>query len=62
MGIMTWASLGGGQLTTAEQRRALAEDPDAPKGYGHNQFDGPVSEVIERLAESKKVTFQQVVS
>ena len=62
MGIVSWASLGGGQLTTTEQRRKMEEDPNAPKGYGLNEFDVPVSEVIEKLAETKKATFQQVVS
>lgn len=61
MGIVSWASLGGGQLTTAEQRRAMADDEDAPVGYGKNEFDVPVSEVIERLATAKGATFQQVV-
>ncbi|RYO96016.1 hypothetical protein DL764_007553 [Monosporascus ibericus] len=39
MAIVSWASLGGGQLNTAEQRRKMEQDPDAPKGYGYNQFD-----------------------
>ncbi|KAM0575561.1 hypothetical protein ACHAP9_000824 [Verticillium nonalfalfae] len=60
MGIVSWASLGGGQLTTAAQRQAMADDDKAPKGYGPNSFDVPVSEVIERLAREKNVTFQQV--
>ncbi|KAH6691440.1 norsolorinic acid reductase [Plectosphaerella plurivora] len=60
MGIVSWASLGGGQLTTAAQRRNMADDADAPKGYGRNDFDVPVSEVIEELATAKGVTFQQV--
>jgi aryl-alcohol dehydrogenase-like predicted oxidoreductase len=63
MGIVSWASLSGGQLTTAEQRRTMADDPDAPKGfYGRNAFDISVSNVIEELATAKGVTFQQVVS
>lgn len=62
MGILSWASLGGGQLTTVEQRHKTEQDPEAPRGYGYNEFDIPVSRVIEKLAESKKVTFHQVVS
>jgi aryl-alcohol dehydrogenase-like predicted oxidoreductase len=62
MGIVSWASLGGGQLTTAEQRRKMEQDPDAPKGYGHNEFDIPVSNVIGKIADTKKASFQQVVS
>jgi diketogulonate reductase-like aldo/keto reductase len=60
MGIVSWASLGGGQLTTAAQRRAMAKDDEAPKGYGPNSFDVPVSDIIERLANEKGVAFQQV--
>ena len=62
MGIVSWASLGGGQLTTADQRRKIEQDPDAPRGYGYNEFDVPVSQAIEKLAGNKKVTFHQVVS
>ncbi|PSN66877.1 Aldo/keto reductase [Corynespora cassiicola Philippines] len=59
MAIVSWASLGGGMLTTAEQRRKNAEDPNAPKfPYGDNKEDIQVSEVIERLADKKKVSFQ----
>jgi aryl-alcohol dehydrogenase-like predicted oxidoreductase len=62
MAIVSWASLGGGVLTTKEQRQKMADDPDAPKGYGDNPFDIAVSEVIEDLARSKSVTFQDIVS
>lgn len=62
MAIVSWASLGGGMLTTAEQRRKNAEDPNAPKfPYGDNKEDIQVSEVIERLADKKKVSFQALV-
>lgn len=62
MAIVSWASLGGGVLTTKEQRQKMADDPDAPKGYGDNPFDVAVSEVIEDLARSKSATFQDIVS
>lgn len=60
MGIVSWASLGGGQLAPAARRKAMSEDGEAPKGYGPNSFDVPVSDMIERLANKKGVTFQQV--
>lgn len=63
MAIVSWASLGGGMLTTAEQRRCNAEDPNAPKlPYGDNKEDILVSEVLERLSEKKNVSFQALVS
>ncbi|RYP34407.1 hypothetical protein DL767_004276 [Monosporascus sp. MG133] len=60
MAIVSWASLGGGQLNTAEQRQKMEQDPDAPKGYGYNQFDVAVCEVLEKLAASKGATFQEI--
>src|SRR4051794_26833949 len=33
MAIVSWASLGGGQLVNAEQRKKLEEDENVGKGY-----------------------------
>ncbi|KAJ9144488.1 Aldo/keto reductase [Pleurostoma richardsiae] len=61
MGILSWASLGGGQLTTAAQRKAMEQDPDAPKNfYGFGESDIAVCDVLEKLAAAKKTTFQAI--
>jgi diketogulonate reductase-like aldo/keto reductase len=62
MGIVSWASLGGGQLMSAKQREEKKQDPDAHKGYGFSEADIKVSEALENIAESKKTTIQAVVS
>lgn len=62
MAIVSWASLGGGMLTTADQRRRNAEDPKAPKfPYGDNEEDIQVSKVLEQLSNKKQVSFQAIV-
>ncbi|KAH7138456.1 NADP-dependent oxidoreductase domain-containing protein [Dendryphion nanum] len=61
MAIVTWASLGGGQLATAEQRKKFQEDPDAGKGfYTLSPEDVKVCDVLERLASEKSTTFQAI--
>ena len=63
MAIMTWGSLGGGQLATAEHRRKIQEDPDmGGKYYVPDDEDVKVCDVLERIASDKKVTLQSVVS
>lgn len=62
MAIVSWASLGGGVLTTSKQREEMKKDEDAPKGYGDNPADIAVSEAIEEIATAKNATFQEVVS
>lgn len=62
MAIVSWASLGGGNLATAEQRKKAAEDPDAPKDfYPFTENDLAVCNAIEELADSKGTTFQAIV-
>jgi aryl-alcohol dehydrogenase-like predicted oxidoreductase len=62
MAIVPWAALGGGQLITAEQRKAKESDPDARQGYGLSETDVKVSEVLEKIADEKETTLQAVVS
>jgi aryl-alcohol dehydrogenase-like predicted oxidoreductase len=61
MAIVPWASLGGGQLMTAEQREHAAKDPDARQGYGVSDKDAKVSDALEKIAKSKSTTLQAVV-
>lgn len=62
MAIVSWASLGGGQLVTVEQRKKLAEDPNAGKGYYNaSEDDIKVCDVLERFAKSKDATLQDIV-
>jgi aryl-alcohol dehydrogenase-like predicted oxidoreductase len=63
MAITSWASLGGGQLTTKEQREKLSNDPDAGNGF----YDAPeshikVCDVLEDLANRKNATLQDAVT
>jgi len=62
MAIVSWASLGGGQLMSAKEREAKMEDPNAHKGYGFREEDIKVSTALEKVAGSKKTTTQAVVS
>jgi aryl-alcohol dehydrogenase-like predicted oxidoreductase len=63
MAIVSWASLGGGQLVRKEQRKKLDQDPDAGKGYYKaSEDDIKVCDVLERLAEAKNATLQDIVS
>jgi aryl-alcohol dehydrogenase-like predicted oxidoreductase len=63
MAIVSWASLGGGQLIAADKRRELEEDPDAGKGYySASENDIKVCDVLERLAKAKDATLQDIVS
>jgi aryl-alcohol dehydrogenase-like predicted oxidoreductase len=62
MAIVSWASLGGGQLVAAEQRQRLGKDPKAGKGfYSASEDDIKVCDVLERLAKAKNATFQDIV-
>jgi aryl-alcohol dehydrogenase-like predicted oxidoreductase len=61
LAIVSWASLGGGQLASASEREAAANDPKSGKGfYNASESDIAVSKVLERLAEKKHVTLQQM--
>ncbi|KAH7380023.1 NADP-dependent oxidoreductase domain-containing protein [Pyrenochaeta sp. MPI-SDFR-AT-0127] len=61
MAIVSWASLGGGQLVSAEQRKKLDTDPDAGKGfYSASEDDIKVCGVLERLAKAKNATLQDI--
>ncbi|KAH0847975.1 Norsolorinic acid reductase A [Fonsecaea pedrosoi] len=60
MAIVSWASLGGGQLMSAQEREARMKDPDAHKGYGFREADIKVSTALEKVAQSKKTTTQAV--
>lgn len=62
MAIVSWASLGGGQLMSAQEREAKVKDPDVHKGYGFREADIKVSTALEKVAQSKKTTTQAVVS
>lgn len=62
MAIVSWASLGGGQLTTAERREKMKDDEDALKGYSFDEQDVKVSETLEKIAARKNATFQEIVS
>lgn len=63
MAIASWASLGGGQLTTREQREKLKDDPNAGHGYYEaTENDIKVCEVLEDLADKKGATLQDIVS
>jgi aryl-alcohol dehydrogenase-like predicted oxidoreductase len=63
MAITSWASLGGGQLTTQEQREKLKDDPDAGHGYYEaSEDDIKVCEVLEALANKKNATLQDIVN
>lgn len=63
MAIVSWASLGGGQLTTKDQREKLKNDPDAGRGYYEaSESDIKVCEVLEGIANRRKVTLQDIVS
>lgn len=62
MAIVPWAALGGGQFLSAKQREANEKDPHARKGYGLNEADIKVSEVMEQMAERKGTTLQAIVS
>lgn len=61
MAIVSWASLGGGQLLSSEQRRKQKEDPNArPASYGIDEGDEAVCDAIEKIANEKKVPFQAI--
>ena len=63
MAISSWASLGGGQLTTKEQREKIKDDPDAGHGfYEASEDDINVCKVLEDLANQKNATLQDIVS
>lgn len=63
MAIASWASLGGGQLTTKEQRERLRNDPDAGHGYYEaTENDIKVCKVLEDIANRKSATLQDIVS
>lgn len=63
MAIVSWASLGGGQLLTAEQRKKWEKDPNAGRGfYNASENDLKVSVVLEKMAEAKNATLQDIVS
>lgn len=61
MAIVPWGALGGGQLLTAEQRRANEKDPNARKRYALSDDDVQVCEVLERIAGERHTTLQAVV-
>ncbi|KAF2010474.1 Aldo/keto reductase [Aaosphaeria arxii CBS 175.79] len=61
MGIVTWGSVAGGQLMTAEERRKRDEDPNAPKSYyPTTESDIRICNVLERLAKEKNTTLRSV--
>jgi aryl-alcohol dehydrogenase-like predicted oxidoreductase len=63
MAIVSWASLGGGQLLTSDQRKKMEEDSDAGKGYySASEDDIKVCDVLENLAKKKETTLQALVS
>ena len=62
MAIVSWASLGGGNLASAEQRKKAAEDPNAPKDYyPFTEDDLAVCNAIEEIASNRGTAFQAIV-
>lgn len=62
MAIVPWASLGGGQLQSAEQRQQKEKEHGARKARYPNPNDIKVSEALEKIAATKRTTLQAVVS
>lgn len=63
MAIVPWASLGGGQLIAADQRKKMEEDPNSGKGfYSASEDDIKVCDVLEKLAKKKDTTLQAMVN
>jgi aryl-alcohol dehydrogenase-like predicted oxidoreductase len=63
MAIVFWASLGGGQLIAADQRKKMEEDPNTGKDYYNaSEDDIKVCDVLEKLAKKKNTTLQALVS
>ena len=61
MAIVPWAALGGGQLMSAEQRRAAEDNPDArPSAYSQAPEDVAVCDAIEAASTTRKCSFQAV--
>ena len=61
MAIVSWSSLGSGQLLSAEQRRERENDPAAAKVQTSEKAIA-VSEALEKLANEKGTSFQAIVS
>jgi aryl-alcohol dehydrogenase-like predicted oxidoreductase len=62
MAIVSWASLGGGHLVTAAQRKERDSDPSTGKGYYKaSEDDIKVCDVLERIAIAKNATLQDIV-
>ncbi|VUC30965.1 unnamed protein product, partial [Clonostachys rosea] len=59
MCVVSWASLGGGQLLSAQQRCDQEQDPSMRKGSGPEPNEA-ICEVLENLATQKKTTVQAI--
>ncbi|TQN65467.1 putative sterigmatocystin biosynthesis dehydrogenase stcV, partial [Colletotrichum shisoi] len=59
MAVVSWASLGGGQLLTSEQGEKLEKDPDArPNAYGNTPI--ALRNTLESLAKKKGTSLQAI--
>jgi aryl-alcohol dehydrogenase-like predicted oxidoreductase len=57
--IISWTSLGGGQLVAAEKRKEMKEDPNAGKGfYSASEDDMKMCDVLEQITKAKNATLQ----
>lgn len=61
MAIVPWASLGSGQLLSAEQRKARENDADAAQSVPDDKSLA-VSAALEKIAVEKGTSFQAIVS
>lgn len=62
MAITAWAALGGGNLTTAEQRKEQESNKELRPARGRTEKHIKVSDALERIAGRKQSTLQAVVS
>ena len=61
LAVVPWASLGGGQLLSSEQRQKLEADPNqAGRQKNIKQSSIQVSDTLEAIASEKKTTLQAI--
>ena len=61
LGVVPWASLGGGQLLSSEQRKKLESDPNqAGRQKSLSEKSIHVSDTLEAIAEEKKTNLQAI--
>jgi len=67
MGVMTFATLGGGSILTTKERAEKAEASRKPKNGERvsqplTEDETKICEVLEAIAEEKKTSIQAIVS